>query len=700
MTAYTLHTDIKFLKGVGEKRARLFNDQLSVYILNDLLYYFPYRHIDRSKLFRIVDIPQTDSYIQFKGKILKFTDASTPRTKILSAKVSDGSGEIEIIWFAGHFWIKDKFQIGVEYLFFGKPNIFNRKISFVHPEIEPIENYYIKHNFTFSPIYSIPEKLKKQNISSKTIQSLIEQTLEFTLNQIEDFYTPQFCSQYKLMPLKEALKNIHFPESHELLSQAERRLKFDEFFFIQLDLLQQFKLRKLHIDGIKMQRVGSIFKEFYSKKLPFQLTKAQKRVVREIYENMKSGEQMNRLLQGDVGSGKTLVALMAAMIAADNGYQSCLMAPTEILARQHFNSIQRLTEGLPFTVRLLTGSTKKKDRVPILSDLSNGEIHLLIGTHALIEDPVVFNNLGLVVVDEQHRFGVMQRAKLWQKGQKMPHVLVATATPIPRTLAMTVYGDLDVSVIDELPPGRKPIKTVHYYESKREQLYNFLRSQIDIGLQVYCVFPLIKESEKLDYQNLEEGYQRMVKVFGANQVVMVHGKMKPDEKHEAMARFINNEVKIMVATTVIEVGVDVPSASVMVIESTEKFGLAQLHQLRGRVGRGADQSYCILLSSYKLSSEGRKRISIMTKTNDGFIIAEEDLKLRGYGDIEGTRQSGLPFELKIAHLGKDHALLEYARKVATYILDNDPNLQKPENQPLKKHLQSKKNKAVNLGMIS
>lgn len=697
---YTLNSDIKFLKGVGEKRSQLFNLHLSIYSLNDLLNYFPYRHIDRSKLFRIADIPETDSYIQFKGKILKFTDTNNSKAKILSAKVFDESGETEIIWFSGHQWIKEKYKVGIEYLFFGKPNIFNRKINFAHPEIEPVENYYTKHNFTFYPIYSIPEKLKKTNVTSKTIQTLIEQAFELVSEQIEDFYTAEFCNKHNLIPLRQALENIHFPHSHDLLSKSERRLKFDELFIIQIDMLQQFKLRKLHVDGIKMPKIGAIFKEFYNKNLPFELTKAQKRVVREIYENIKSGEQMNRLLQGDVGSGKTLVALMSALIAADNGYQSCMMAPTEILAKQHFENIKKMTEGLPFEVSILTGSTKKKERVNVLTDLNIGKIQFLIGTHALIEDPVVFKNLGVVIVDEQHRFGVMQRAKLWKKGEQTPHILVATATPIPRTLAMTVYGDLDISIIDELPPGRKPIQTVHYYENKREQIYDFLRSQIAMGSQIYCVFPLIKESEKLDYQNIEEGYERISKVFGNNQVVMVHGKMKPDEKSAAMTRFINKEANIMMATTVIEVGVDVPNASVMLIESSERFGLAQLHQLRGRVGRGAKQSYCILLSSFKLSTESRKRISIMTKTNDGFIIAEEDLKLRGYGDIEGTRQSGLPFELKIAHLGKDHILLEYARKVATQIIENDPNLENPENQLLKNNIQYKKNKTVNLGMIS
>ncbi|MGI6479886.1 MAG: ATP-dependent DNA helicase RecG [Salinivirgaceae bacterium] len=700
MAEYNLTTEIKFLKGVGEKRAKLFSESLSINTISDLLFYFPYKHIDRSVLFKISEIPVTGAFVQFKGKFIDFKTSIAGNRRLLTAKVSDGSATIEVVWFAGHSWIQNTYKVGVEYLFFGKPNVFNRKINFVHPEIEPIENYFTKHNYTFSPVYSIPEKLKKSNISSKTIQSLVEQALEITFVQIRDFYTPDFCKKHNLIPLQDALKNIHFPSSHEILINAERRLKFDELFLLQLDLLRQFKLRKANIDGIRMPVVGNFFNTFYKQNLPFELTGAQKRVVREIFENIKSGEQMNRLLQGDVGSGKTLVALLAALLCADNGYQTCFMAPTEILAKQHFASISKFVSGLGFNVDLLTGSTKKKDRKIIHEKLADGTTHLLIGTHALIEDIVTFDNLGMVIVDEQHRFGVAQRAKLWKKGRQIPHVLVVTATPIPRTLALTLYGDLDISIIDEMPPGRKPIKTVHYYNTKRKKLYEFMKEQIDVGRQVYIVFPLIEESESFDYENLEEGYERTVAYFGKENVVMVHGKMKADEKNAAMQRFISKKAAIMVATTVIEVGVDVPNASIMVIESAERFGLAQLHQLRGRVGRGSEQSFCILLTSYKLSSESRKRINVITSTNDGFIIAEEDLKIRGYGDIDGTRQSGLPFELKIAGVSRDHAILEYARKVANELIEEDPLLEQPQNQKLKQFMQYKLKESTFWGMIS
>lgn len=700
MEELELNTEIKYLKGVGEKRAKLLSEMLSLNTIKDLLFYYPYKHIDRSKLFKIAEIPHTDAYVQFRGKITQYRDGIAGNKRLLTAIVSDGSATVEIVWFAGHSWIKEKYKPGVEYLFFGKPNIFNQKKNFVHPEIEPIENYFTKHNYTFEPIYTIPDKLKKNSITSKTIQSLVEQSLVIADNKIHDFYTPQFCKKNKLIPLDKAIHNIHFPSSHETLSSATYRLKFDELFLLQLDLIRQFKLRKAKCNGIKMPIVGTFFNTFYKHKLPFQLTGAQKRVVREIFENLKSGEQMNRLLQGDVGSGKTLVALLSSLLAADNGYQACLMAPTEILAKQHFASITKMIDQINYKVDLLTGSTKKRERKQIFDNISNGETNLLIGTHALIEDSVVFNNLGLVIVDEQHRFGVEQRAKLWKKGSQTPHVLVVTATPIPRTLAMTIYGDLDISIIDELPPGRKSIKTLHYFDTKREQLYQFVKRQIANGRQVYIVFPLIEESENFDYQNLEEGYARTVLEFGEQNVVMVHGKMKTDEKNAAMQKFITHQAQIMVATTVIEVGVDVPNATIMIIESAERFGLSQLHQLRGRVGRGSEQSYCILLTSYKLSSDSRKRVNIITSTTDGFVIAEEDLKIRGYGDIEGTRQSGMPFELKIASLGKDQVLLENARQAAYELIDADPLLEKAYNKPLKDFLSEKISKGAHWSMIS
>ncbi|HON19306.1 MAG TPA: ATP-dependent DNA helicase RecG [Salinivirgaceae bacterium] len=699
MTSNSLETEIKYLKGVGEKRAKLF-EEINIKTVFDLLHYFPYKHYDRSKIYQIADIPQTDAMIQFRGRIQQFNTVATKRQNILVATVSDGSGTVEVVWFAGHSYIQRSLKTNIEYLFFGKPNVFNQRINFIHPEIEPLEKYYSQQSYTFSPVYSLPEKFRKNGLTSKNIQDLMLQALAIGEKYINDFLPEEFLHKHRLIPLAEAIRQIHFPNNHNRLKQAEYRLKFDEFFVVHLNLLYWSQLRKSKRNGFLMPRVGKFFNHFFHKQLPFELTDAQKRVVREIFDDLKSGYQMNRLLQGDVGSGKTLVILLICLLAGDNGFQSCIMAPTEILAIQHYRNITKLLGQSEFKVALLTGSTKKKERTELHKNLEEGKIHLLIGTHALIEETVRFHKLGFVAIDEQHRFGVAQRAKLWEKGEQYPHVLVVTATPIPRTLAMTVYGDLDISIIDQLPPGRKPIKTVHYYENQREKLFDFIREQISEGRQIYVVFPLIEESEKLDYQNLMEGYQRMVSTFGEKNVIMLHGKMKSDEKEEAMQRFIRREAMIMVATTVIEVGVDVPNATVMIIESSHRFGLSQMHQLRGRVGRGGNQSYCILLTPHQLTRDSRKRIEVMTSTNDGFIIAEEDLKLRGFGDLEGTRQSGLPFELKIASLVTDQKISEIARNAASELLEKDPNLTAPQHQKLKQILQDIKKGTISWGMIS
>ncbi len=695
-----LETPIKFLKSVGEKRAKLFEEELGITTVFDLLMYFPYKHYDRSRIFNICDIQPGEALIQFKGRITGFKTIEARNRKILSATVSDNTGTTEVIWFAGHSWITKNLNTTTEYLFFGKPNLFNNQISFAHPEIEPLEKYYARNNFTFSPVYSLPEKFRKNNITSKHIQELMLQALSMGEAFLKDMLPESVRNDLGLLSFQEAIRQIHFPNNHNLLKKAEYRLKFDEFFIIHLTLLYRQQLRKKNIKGFPMPKVGYFFNQFYKTRLPFELTNAQKRVVREIFNDLKSGKQMNRLLQGDVGSGKTLVILLAVLLTADNGYQSAIMAPTEILANQHYKSITKLIGPLGFNVALLTGSTKRKEREEIHSQLRKGKIHLLIGTHALIEDTVEFAKLGFVAIDEQHRFGVAQRAKLWTKSEQYPHVLVVTATPIPRTLAMTLYGDLDLSVIDELPPGRKPIKTIHYFENDRTKLNDFIKKQIALGQQIYFVFPLIEESEKLDYQNLMEGYERISSTFGKNLTVMLHGRMSPKEKEESMQKFIRKEAMIMVSTTVIEVGVDVPNATVMVIESAHRFGLSQLHQLRGRVGRGDEQSYCILLTPYELSSDSRKRILVMASTNDGFLIAEKDLTMRGAGDIEGTRQSGLPFNLRIASISADQKISQIARQAAEKILEQDPLLENPENTKLLRVVNNTKNGNLSWSMIS
>ena len=688
-----------YLPGVGPKRAEILKKEADIASFEDLLYYFPYKYVDRSKFYTISEIDGSMPYIQLKGCIRFFDMIGEGRTKRLIGKFTDGTGTIDLVWFQGLKYITDKYRTGQEYIIFGKPTEFANEVNIVHPDIDPIENSSQVAN-GLVPFYNTTEKMKKSFLNSRAIQNL-----QFTLLtnigwQIPETLPSHILSKLNMISISEAMKNIHFPESAEKLRQTQLRLKFDELFYIQLNILRTATQRRNKLKGIVFPIVGEIFNTFFKEYLPFDLTNAQKRVIREIRADMGSGRQMNRLLQGDVGSGKTLVALMSMLIAIDNGYQACMMAPTEILANQHLVTIKEFLKDMNVRVELLTGSTTRKKRSVLLPDLASGEIDILVGTHALIEDTVVFKSLGMAVIDEQHRFGVEQRSKLWVKNKVLPHILIMTATPIPRTLAMTLYGDLEVSVIDELPPGRKPIKTVHRYDAKRAVVFEFLRDEIRKGRQVYVVYPLIEESEHLDYKNLEEGYEVFKDIFPEYEVCMVHGKMKAKEKDAQMRRFASGEANILVATTVIEVGVNVPNASVMVIESAERFGLSQLHQLRGRVGRGAEQSYCILISSYKLSNETRKRLEIMVNTNDGFEIAEADLKLRGAGDLEGTQQSGDGLFLKIANLASDGQILQYARTIAQEILEEDPELEKPENRFLINRLAVLFRRKINWGLIS
>ncbi|MGL4227640.1 MAG: ATP-dependent DNA helicase RecG [Tannerellaceae bacterium] len=691
--------DITYLQGVGPKRGDVLKKEIEVYSFEDLLYYFPYKYIDRSRFYYIHEIDGNMPFIQIRGRFLSFETIGEGRTRRMVAKFSDGRSVIDIVWFKGLNFVTNKLKVNKEYIVFGKPTAFGSKYNIAHPDVDPIEEAD-KVAAGLTPFYNTTEKMKSNYLNSKAIQ-----TLEFTLFQtlqwrFDETLTPAVINRAKVIDLSSALKGIHFPESTRQLNDAQFRLKFEELFFIQLNILRYTKQRQAKLKGVVFTRVGEIFHHFYEKNLPFTLTNAQKRVVKEIRKDMGGGKQMNRLVQGDVGSGKTLVALLCMLIALDNGFQACLMAPTEILANQHYETIREFLKGMDVNVRLLTGSTKKKERNELFPALEKGEIQILIGTHALIEDTVNFHRLGLVVIDEQHRFGVAQRAKLWTKATEVPHILVMTATPIPRTLAMTLYGDLDVSVIDELPPGRKPIQTEHRYDNKRASLYKFLESEITKGRQVYIVYPLIEENEKLDYKNLESGFETMKEVFPQFNVSMVHGRMKPAEKDFEMQKFASGESQILLATTVIEVGVNVPNASVMVIESAERFGLSQLHQLRGRVGRGAEQSYCILISSHKLSNDTRKRLEIMVNSTDGFEIAEADLKLRGPGDLEGTQQSGLPVSLKIADLAADGQVLQLARDIAFEVLDDDPDLSKPHNRLLALRLNHLFAKKINWGLIS
>ena len=699
-----LDYDIKFLAGVGEKRASLLSKELGIRTFGDLLYYFPFRYVDRTRVFRIGELGgELPAYIQIRARVTGMAYEGEGRKRRLRVAVSNGSGIADLVWFSGAKWVEKQIEPGREYVIFGRPNVFRNSLSFVHPEIDLVEVLVNRPTGGLQGVYSSTEKLTGVQLSSKGIARIMVNLWEHVKDRIVETLPQRIIAENDLMPLRDALYNIHFPQSQELLRRAEYRLKFEELLGIQLAILSRRATRTTAADGFYFPRVGEFFNGFYGEKLPFQLTEAQKRVVREIRSDTVTGHQMNRLLQGDVGSGKTMVALMAMLLAADNGFQSCMMVPTEILARQHFASISRMVEGLGVNVAVLTGSTRKKERDTILEELAYGRLHILIGTHALIEERVKFDNLGLVVIDEQHRFGVEQRARMWTKNSRPPHVLVMTATPIPRTLAMTLYGDLDVSVIDELPPGRKPIITRHLYDSQRMKLFGFMRREIARGRQVYVVYPLIKESEKMDYKDLYDGFETMSREFPLPdyRLSVVHGKLSPEEKDEGMRAFRDGETQVMVATSVIEVGVDVPNATVMVIESAERFGLSQLHQLRGRVGRGGEQSYCILMSGDKLSREARARLDAMVETNDGFRLSELDLKLRGAGDISGTQQSGTAFELKIASLSKDAAVIEYARRVASGILAEDPSLTMPVNALLARLREKYVNQGgVDFGMIS
>lgn len=692
--------DIKYLQGVGPQRAAILNKELNIYSFRDLLYYFPYKYVDRSRLYYIHEIDGNMPYIQLKGQVLSFETIGEGRQRRLVGHFSDGTGVVDLVWFQGLKFVMGRYKAHEEYIVFGKPTVFNGRINIAHPDIDPAEELTLS-SMGLQPYYNTTEKMKRSNLNSHALEKLMKNLFgALQKDIIEETLSPQLVAQHRLMSLTDALYNIHFPQNPDLLRKAQYRLKFEELFYVQLNILRYTKERRNKFRGLVFGRVGEIFNTFYSQNLPFQLTGAQKRVIKEMRRDMGSGRQMNRLLQGDVGSGKTLVALMTMLIALDNGYQACMMAPTEILATQHYETICRFLAGMNVRVELLTGNVKGKRRETILKDLVTGDVQILIGTHAVIEDTVNFSSLGLVVIDEQHRFGVAQRAKLWAKNTCPPHVLVMTATPIPRTLAMTLYGDLDVSVIDELPPGRKPIQTIHQFDNRRASMYAFIRKQIQEGRQAYIVYPLIQESEKMDIKNLEDGYMHICEEFSEYKVSKVHGKMKPAEKDEEMQRFLANETQIMVATTVIEVGVNVPNASVMVIENAERFGLSQLHQLRGRVGRGADQSYCILVTGYKLTEETRKRIEIMVQTNDGFEIAEADLKLRGPGDLEGTQQSGVAFDLKIADIARDGQLLQYVREIAERLLDADPNGERPENAIIWQQLKELRKKNVNWSVIS
>ena len=732
--------DIKYLQGVGPQRAELLANELNIRTLGDLLSYYPYKYVDRSRIYRISELSSNMPYIQVCGEILSFEQLGEGGAKRLIAHFSDGSGVIDLIWFQGIKYAVKNYDCHKPYIVFGKPTVFNGRIQVAHPEIEnapanmqtvnqPSE--YIANLFGPSkstapssssssnpnlsdanldaqptvykglcPSYNTTEKMKKSGLTSAGMAKLTANMFKLLSAPLRETLPPYIIKKFKFIPYSEAIRNIHYPSSPEALRQAQQRLKFEELFYVQLNILRYVKHRQLRYQGLVFKTIGTQFNGFYFNHLPFQLTEAQKRVIREIHKDMKSGRQMNRLLQGDVGSGKTLVALMVALIAIDNGYQACIMAPTEILAEQHLQTISSMLADMDINVTLLTGSVKGKKRTAVLQGLVGGDINILVGTHAIIEDNVLFNKLGLVVIDEQHRFGVAQRAKLWMKNAVPPHVLVMTATPIPRTLAMTLYGDLDVSVIDQLPPGRKPIHTVHFFDAHRQRIYQLMLRELNLGRQIYIVYPLIKETEKMDIKDLEAGYEEVSQAFPSYKVSKVHGKMKAKEKDEEMKRFANHETHILVSTTVIEVGVNVPNASVMIIENAERFGLSQLHQLRGRVGRGADQSYCVLVTKIELGETTRKRIQIMVDSTDGFEIAEQDLKLRGPGDLEGTQQSGMAFDLKVANLARDGQILTVARDTAKQIIDSDPEERNPENTILwtRRHELRKSN--INWGAIS
>lgn len=694
-----LKQDIMYVSGVGPTKKQILNKELGIKTIGDMLEYYPYKYVDRSRVYTISSLTQDMSFVQIKGRILSFeTFPMGIKKKRLVAHFGDGSGVVDLVWFSGTQYITKNFKVGVDYIVFGKPSIFGGRFQFTHPEIEKAENLQLSQ-MGMQPYYVTTEKMKNAGLTSRSMEKIAKAMLA-KMPTLPETLPDYITTPLHLVGRDTAMRNVHYPKSQQDMQKARERLKFEELFYVQLNILRYTANHRRKYKGYLLPRVGDHFREFFSKNLKFELTGAQKRVMHEIQADMNTGRQMNRLVQGDVGSGKTLVALMAMLIAVDNGFQACMMAPTEILAEQHLATIQEFLKGLDVKVELLTGIVKGKKRKEVLEQLVTGEIDILVGTHALIEETVQFKNIGLAVVDEQHRFGVAQRAKLWAKNENPPHILVMTATPIPRTLAMTIYGDLDVSVIDELPPGRKPIQTLHKYDNQTTSLFNGIRQQISIGRQVYIVYPLITESEKIDLKNLEEGYEYLQKIFPEYRMSKVHGKMKPAEKEEEMQKFISGDTQILVATTVIEVGVNVPNASVMVIMDAQRFGLSQLHQLRGRVGRGADQSYCILVTGHELAQETRKRMEIMTETNDGFRIAEADLKLRGPGDLEGTQQSGLAFDLKIADIARDGQLVQLARDEAQKIIDDDPECNSPHHAMLWRRLNELRKDDVDWAQIS
>ena len=694
-----LDQDIQFLPSVGTKTKEILSKELGIRSYGDLLEYYPYKYVDRSKIFHISELTSDMPFVQLKGKILSYEEVDIgKRNKMLVAHFSDGYGVVDLVWFRSAQYIIKSYKVGIEYIVFGKPSAYNGRFRFAHPDIDDASKLQISE-MGMQPFYGLTENMKKRGYTSRSIER-ITRNLVSILPPLPETLPDFIVNRLHLVSRDAALRMIHYPHSHQEMQKAQVRLKFEELFYVQLNILRYASDQRRKYRGYIFNRIGDIFNGFYAHHLPFELTGAQKRVMHEIRADMCSGRQMNRLLQGDVGSGKTLVALMTMLIALDNGYQACLMAPTEILAEQHLQTIRDFLQGMDIRVELLTGIVKGKKRKEILDGLATGDIQILIGTHAVIEDPVAFHRLGVAVIDEQHRFGVAQRAKLWAKSENPPHVLVMTATPIPRTLAMTIYGDLDVSVIDELPPGRKPIQTLHKFDNQLTSLYQSIRRQINLGRQVYIVFPLIKENEKIDLKNLEEGYETLKQAFPEFRLSKIHGRMKSAEKEAEMEQFVKGETQILVATTVIEVGVNVPNASVMVILDAQRFGLSQLHQLRGRVGRGCDQSYCILVTGYKLSEETRKRIDIMCDTNDGFRIAEADLKLRGPGDLEGTQQSGMAFDLKIANIARDGQLVQLARTEAQAIIDADPQCEHPQNSLLWNRLRELKKTHINWAAIS
>ncbi len=695
-----LSQDIMYLPGVGPHRKEILGKELGIHTYRDLLEYFPYKYVDRTKLYLISELSQDMPFVQIKGKILSYEEVEMgKRKKRIVAHVTDGHGVVDIVWFNGTKYIYQNYQINKEYIIFGKPNYFNGRFQFTHPDIDDAGQLQL-NDMGLQPFYITTERMKKAGITSRAVERMTKMLISKLTEPLEETLPPFITSHLHLISRDAAMRKIHYPKSVDDTQRARVRLKFEELFYVQLNILRYASDHRRKYRGYIFNRIGEQFNWFYTHNLPFELTGAQKRVMHEIRADMASGRQMNRLLQGDVGSGKTLVALMSMLIAIDNGYQACMMAPTEILAEQHLQTIKEFLKGMNLRIELLTGIVKGKKRKEVLDGLLDGTINIIVGTHAIIEDKVQFHHLGMAVVDEQHRFGVEQRAKLWSKSENPPHVLVMTATPIPRTLAMTIYGDLDVSIIDELPPGRKPIQTIHKYDDQMASLYSGIRQQIQLGRQVYIVYPLIKESERMDLKNLEDGFEFMRNVFPEFELSKIHGKMKDKEKEVEMQKFVSGQTQILVATTVIEVGVNVPNASVMVILDAQRFGLSQLHQLRGRVGRGADQSYCILVTNHKLTKETRKRIDIMCDTNDGFEIAEADLKLRGPGDLEGTQQSGIAFDLKIADIARDGQIVQMAREEAQKIIDDDPTCQKIEYNLLWERLKALRKSNINWAAIS